>query len=244
MAEQAKKKPTTTKSDTTKKATTKSAPKSEAPKKEGGISDLIDIRIFAVPERKEWAERNQKLLKIPDDHMIWDKEHIGVIPTAKKAWLIETKKPFVMVMNDDAEICKDFIKYCEKIITLHPDHIISLFPFQFRTRRQVRNKARRSPYIATTEVMGLGVIMKKEYIKTCLDSWDEKFGDYVNITRWAIANEIPILTTLPSIIQHIGDDSIQDPLRTIGRTDFFDPDPVNENWDDGFVTAWSNVVLD
>ena len=90
--------------------------------------------------------------------------------------------------------------------------------------------------------MGLAVIMKKEYIKPCLESWSNEFGDDVNITRWANANGIPILTTLPSIIQHIGEESFNDPTRIIGRTEFFNPDPKDENWDDGFVTSWSNVI--
>lgn len=223
------------------KKSTKGQSAAQKPKKQES-SKLIDVRMFAVPEREEWAKNIQKILKIPDDHIVWDKEHVGVLPTARKTWEMETDKPFVMVMNDDAELCKGFMKYCEKIVEHFPNHIISLFPYQFRTRRQVRNRPRKSPYILTKEVMGLAVIMKSEYVKPCLDFWDERFGDDVNIGRWARAYGIPVITTLPSIIQHIGDDSVNVPGRVIGRTDFFDPDPKDVDWDNDFVTNWPNVV--
>lgn len=214
--------------------------KAEKPK---DISVLIDIRMFAVPERKEMVEKNQKILSIPDDHIVWDEKHEGVLASAKKAWGIKTDKPYVMVLNDDVELCNDFITYCEKIVNVHPDAVISLFPSQFRRRNQVRNRERTSPYISTNEVFGLAVIMKTDYVKQCLDSWSNDVGDDVNITHWANENGIQIITTLPSIVQHIGDESIQDPTRGVVRTDFFNPDPKDVNWDDNYITAWSNVLL-
>lgn len=231
-------KKTTTKAKTT---STKTAAKTTK-KDDNGISKLIDIRIFAVPERKDNVKVLQKALQIPDGNIIWDNNHEGILPTARKVWSLKTDKPFVMVMNDDAEICKDFIKYAEKTISLHPDHVVSLFPWQFRKRKQVRNRARRSPYILTKEVMGLAVIMKKEYIKPCLDYWTDDLADDVNITKWATDNGIPILTTLPSIVQHVGDTSTKGEEFEVIRTEFYDPDPKDENWDDGYVTAWSNVI--
>lgn len=203
---------------------------------------LIDIRIFTVPEREEMAQKNQEILGVPDDHVVIDKNHEGALPTARKAWSIKTDSPFVMVMNDDVELCNDFMKYCEKIITLHPDDVISLFSYKLRKRKSVRQRARRTPYVRTNEVMGQAVIMKKEYIEPCLAYWKDDFSDDVNISRWANDNKIPILTTLPTIIQHIGDDSVIDPERKIGRSDFYNPDPKDENWDDGYVNALSNVI--
>lgn len=203
----------------------------------------IDVRIIAVPERKDLVNKNKNILKLPDENIVWDTKHIGCVQTAKKAWCIETDKPFVLVMADDAELCNDFMVYCEKIAQVHPDKIISFFPNQFKKRNQVRNRKRRSPYISTREASGLAIMMKTEYVKQCIETWDEAFCDDTNISRWAKANNIPIITTLPSLVQHIGDESIHDPTREVGRTDFFNPDPKNENWDDGFVTSWSNVVL-
>lgn len=41
--------------------------------------------------------------------------------------------------------------------------------------------------------------------------------------------KIPILTTIPAIIQHIGDVSVIDPSKPIRRTQYFERDPV-ANW--------------
>lgn len=233
---------TTKKSESKSKA--KTATKSEKPKTETKkIDGNVDVRIIAVPERKDFVKKNQEILKLPATNIVWDKEHVGCVYTAKKAWCIETDKPFVLVMADDAELCKDFMMYCEKIIQVHPEKIISFFPNQFRKRNQVRNRERRSPYVSTREASGLAIMMKTDYIKPCLETWDMSIGDDVNITRWAKNNDIQIITTLPSLVQHIGDESVHDTTRSIGRTYFFNPDPKHENWDDGFVTSWSNVVL-
>ena len=225
---------------TAKKTATK--PKPKEPAKQTKSESKIDVRVFAVPERKDNVKKLQEALNIPDENIVWDNDHKGILPTAKKVWSLKTDKPFVMVMNDDAVICKDFMKYVEKIISLHPNHIVSLFPWQFRKRKQVRNRPRPTPYILTKEVMGLAVIMKTEYIKPCLDSWTDDFADDVNITRWAKENDIPILTTLPSIVQHGDYASTKGVEFEQIQTDFFNPDPKDENWDDGYVTAWSNVV--
>lgn len=233
-------KQTSAKTEKKPTTTTKTKAKTETQSKKANKS-LIDVRIFTVPEREEMARKNQEILGLDDDHIILDKNHDGALATAKKAWSMKTDAPFVMVMNDDVELCKDFMKYCEKIITLHPDDVVSLFSYKLRKRKQVRQRARRTPYVRTDEVMGQAVIMKSEYVSQCLAYWSDDLSDDANIGRWANDHQIPILTTLPCIVQHIGDDSVIDPERKIGRSDFYNPDPKDENWDDAYVTAFSNV---
>ena len=84
--------------------------------------------------------------------------------------------------------------------------------------------------------------MKTEYVKPCLESWSEELGDDTNINRWASKNGIGVLTTLPATIQHIGDDSMHDKSRSIGRTDFYQKNPLSANWYDGYVMSWTNIV--
>jgi len=235
-------KPKTTtkpKASAAKKTDKPKEPKLEAVKK---AVPKIDARIFAVKERKEWVETNQKALGIDDDHIIWDEKHEGATATARKAWGLKTESPYIMVLNDDVELCDDFMKYCEVMVDTHPDSIISLFPFQFRKRKMVRNRARRSPYITTKNAIGMGIIMKKEYVEPCLASWKSDLSDDVNITNWAHDESITILTTLPSTIQHIGDDSVIDSDRKVGRTDFFKKNLSDIAWDNDFINSWSNVV--
>ena len=207
------------------------------------LTDLVSIRIFGVPERMDWIVENQTKLRLPDENVFIDYEHEGCVPSARKAWLKETNKPFTMVLTDDVELCDDF-QYCARaIVTTHPDDIISLFPIQFMHACDTHFIQGGSPYIATNMLSGCGIIMRTDYVRPCLDSWDPEInGDDVNIRMWAEKNKIGIITTIPATIQHIGDKSVHDASRSIGRTDFYSKTPLHANWYDGYVTSWTNVV--
>ena len=206
-------------------------------------TDKIDIRIFGVPERWQNIARTVDILSIKPDRIIIDTNHNGCIPTAKKAWSIPTDKPYVMVMADDAELCSNFTYYLEKIIDLFPDEIVSLFPIQFCGVDPKGNNPKESPYVSTIYVSGLATIMPTKFVKPCIDSWrDDIRGDDTNIQMWAKANDIPIITTLPSIVQHIGDDSVFDSSRRIGRTIYYSEDPSYMDWDNRYVTSWTNII--
>ena len=203
----------------------------------------IDVRIFGVPERQDWIDKNREILELPDENIFMDFEHLGCAPTAKRAWLKKTDKPFVMVLSDDAELCKDFLSYCEKVVKAHPKKIISLFPFQFIRPVPGSRLPKESPYVLTNKLSGCGIIMKTEYVRPCIDSWppDAK-GDDTNIQAWAERHRIKIITTLPALIQHIGDVSVCDPTRSLGRTPYYYEDPSYMDWDSKYVTSWTNII--
>ncbi len=203
----------------------------------------IDIRIFGVPERQNWIDKNKSILNLPDENIFMDYEHIGCAPTAKRAWLKKTDKPFVMVLSDDVELCDNFLSYCERIVKSHPHSIISLFPYQFIRPVPESRLPTQSPYVLTTTLSGCGIIMRNEWVEPCIDSWPSGAkGDDTNIQMWAKKNRIHILTTLPATIQHIGDISVCDPTRSLGRTPYFNKNPANVNWDSGYVTSWTNII--
>ena len=209
------------------------------------ISDIIDVRIFGVPERIDWIKKKKEILDLPDENIIMDYEHVGCAPTAKRAWLKKTDKPFTMVLSDDAELVNGFMGYCERVVKAHPKNIISLFPFQFIRPVPGSRIPTCSPYVLTKTLSGCGIIMRTEWVEPCIRSWppDAK-GDDSNIQRWAEKQHIKILTTLPALIQHIGDVSVCDPTRSLGRTPYFDMNPANVNWDSTYVTNWANIITD
>ena len=85
--------------------------------------------------------------------------------------------------------------------------------------------------------------MPARFVDPCLASWDNiRRGDDTNILFWANREGVPVITTLPSTIQHIGFVSVFDPGHIVRGTDFFDQDPVNVNWDNSYYTSWTNVV--
>jgi len=206
----------------------------------------ISVRIFGVPERMDCIKKNQKILSVSDDHIFIDYDHDGVIPTAKRTWSKETDKEFTMVLQDDIDLCDNFLSYCNRIVRAHPNEIIALFPVQFVRRVPESRLPKKSPYISTNTLSGCGVIMRTEYVSPCLNRWtdDNALGDDTNIQRWARENSVGVLTTIPSLIQHIGDVSVFLPGRVIGRTKYFEKDPKNVDWDNGYVTPWTNIIED
>ena len=205
----------------------------------------IDVRVFGVPERMGWIEEKKSILNLPDENIFIDYNHVGCAPMARLAWLKETDKPFTMVLSDDAELCNNFMSYCERVARAHPRAIISLFPFQFVKPVPGSKLPTKSPYVLTKTLSGCGIMMRTEYVKPCIYSWhpDAK-GDDTSIQAWAEKQRIKILTTLPALIQHVGDVSVCDPTRVLGRTPYFDKNPTNVDWDSKYVTSWTNIIDD
>ena len=203
----------------------------------------VDIRIIGVPERMDNIMQTKELLNVKDENIFIDEYHLGLLQNAGKAWLKPTDATHVMVLQDDIILCNSFLYYCEKIVSMFGELIISLFPIQFINRKVVGRLPIQSPYILTNELSGCGIIMKREYIYPCVLSWsDELYGDDVNIQAWAKRNLIGIITTIPSLIQHIGIQSVFDNSRSIGSFWDFREDPSEVDWDNKYVTNWANII--
>lgn len=207
----------------------------------------IDVRIFGVPERMPQIQKNKELLGLPDEHIIMDYEHIGCMPTARRAWSFKddetAKVSHIMVLSDDVELCDDFMSYCHRVIAAHPQEIISLFPLTLANRNMVGTLPTRSPYVVVQQCSGAGIMMPREYVDPCISYWrDDIRGDDTNITRWARDNGVQILTTLPALIQHLDGVSMFDPSRNLGGTEFFNPNPSWARWDDPYVNSWTNII--
>lgn len=203
---------------------------------------LIDVRIFGVPERMECIRLNQEILGVPDERIFIDETHEGCVKTAKRAWLAETDKPYTMVLQDDVELCDGFLSVCRRMIQAHPDVVFSLFPMEFNNWRK-GGLPKESPYIAARYMSGQGILMKTEWVRPCVDSWDRHIlGDDVNIQRWAENTGKTILTTVPCTLQHIGDVSVFDPTRSLGRSPYFQKDVSDVDWESDYITPWTNIA--
>jgi hypothetical protein len=202
----------------------------------------IDIRIFGVPERLENIKMNQARTHISDGKIFIDENHEGVIPTAKRAWLAPTDKRFVLVMQDDIELCDNFVHYANLVAKTCPDAIISLFPMQFRSRVSV-NRIPKTPYVETKDVAGQAIIMPASWVENCVNSWDTGTrGDDSCIAKWARDNDKKTLVTIPALVQHIGIKSVFDKTRSIGGTDFWRKDPSPYDWTNPTITHWQAIA--
>ena len=203
----------------------------------------IDIRIFGVPERIENIRHNQELLNVPEDRVVIDHAHTGCFAAAQRAWSIPTTADHVLVLQDDVVLSNGFAEICRIMAETHPDAIIGLYPGQFPRAEHIKGLPLRSPYIATHDLAGPAVLMPSRYIFPCLITWDSKRrGDDVQIQIWAHDNGIRLLTTIPCIVQHIGEQSVFQPGRNLGGTDFFTEDPSDIDWRSTYISRWRNIA--
>lgn len=179
---------------------------------------MVDIRIMAHPSRRENVMRILSKLSLQEDIIIWDDRENGgdAMYTAKKAWTSPVPNGCThrLVLQDDIEICDNFIDIVEQISKKNTSQIVSLFHCE-----KYENDVR---YISTRRLWGCAIMMPISFIPLCweyIEHIPEKpwCGDNAEtimrhdndcIALWSIDNSIPVINTIPSLVQHIGDDSL------------------------------------
>lgn len=136
-----------------------------------------------------------------------------------------------MLIQEDCEICDGFIDIVGQIMTAHPNTIFSFFPYYYMDKTVTVDKD--NPFWEAEIVSGCCIAVPNKYIGEMVQYMRRQkhlsCGEDLVIGWFAHENKIPILTTIPAIIQHIGDVSVIDPSKPIRRTQYFERDPV-ANW--------------
>ena len=195
------------------------------------------FKVYGVIQRINTINKIAKDLNISNCNIFLDDRLNGgdALYTAKKAYLSSIgDATHLVVLQDDVELCNNFVDICYQIVAAHPDKIVSLFPFDYQIySEQYENIG--TPYLAVNIMSGCGVIMPVQYIKPCFNYIQSEFNDKIEddkgIREWAEYAGIDIITTIPALIQHIGDRSILNKYRPIQRTYYFEKDPIAD---------WSN----
>ena len=179
---------------------------------------MVDIRIMAHPSRRENVRKILSKLSLQENVVIWDDRENGgdAMYTAKKAWTSPVPNGCThrLVLQDDIEICDNFIDIVEQISIKNTSQIVSLFHCE-KYEDDIR-------YISTRRLWGCAIMMPVSFIPLCweyIEHIPEKpwCGDNAEtimrhdndcIALWSIDNSIPVINTFPSLVQHIGDDSL------------------------------------
>lgn len=179
---------------------------------------MVDIRIMAHPSRRENVRKILSKLSLQENVVIWDDRENGgdAMYTAKKAWTSPVPNGCThrLVLQDDIEICDNFIDIVEQISIKNTSQIVSLFHCE-KYEDDIR-------YISTRRLWGCAIMMPVSFIPLCweyIEHIPEKpwCGDNAKIIMrhdndcialWSIDNSIPVINTIPSLVQHIGDDSL------------------------------------
>ena len=195
-----------------------------------------DVHIYGVHARDSMISAIVAKLNIPSVNVHYDDRSNGggTLYTAKKAWLAPIPEGVThrIALQDDVEVCDHFLDIAEQIVVAHPKSIISLFPFDFMRRFSALEECD-TPYFEPCTLSACGIIMPIDYIQPCFNYIKQRYNDACDddygIRDWARYNGVQILTTIPALIQHLGDDSIANKGSPIRRTVYYEQNP-KANW--------------
>lgn len=176
---------------------------------------MVDIRIMASPKRAEHVKEMLRELKLPETSVTWDNRPNGgdAMYTAKKAWLhpVPSGVKHRLILQDDIEMCDNFVETVNTIADAHSDCVLSLFSLSSPNYSPYRKK---SPYHQIDTLNGCAIMMPTDIIEPCMKWCDEstdevlRLQDDLMITEYCKAHKIMMLTTFPNIVQHIGNESL------------------------------------
>lgn len=168
-----------------------------------------DVKIMAHPSRRENVLKILKQLNMDESIVVYDDREGGgdALYTARKAWLapLPPEKTHRLVLQDDVLLCDNFLSIVYDIINTLRDSVISLF--NLVPADLVKNKE--CCYKKYETLSGCAIIMPVIYIKDCWRWIDancsENKHDDLLISEYCKKHLINMFTTIPAIVQHLGD---------------------------------------
>lgn len=169
----------------------------------------IDIKIMAHSSRRDNVLKICKQLNMDESIVVYDDRENGgdALYTARKAWLTPIKEGIThrLVLQDDVLLCDNFLDIVSDVINTMKDKVISLFnlvPIEL-------TKNKECCYRKFETLSGTAIIMPVVYIKNCWDWIDKHCGeckhDDLMIAEYCKKHYIDMYTTIPSLVQHLGD---------------------------------------
>lgn len=205
---------------------------------------MFDIHIYGTHARNDMIAELSADLNLSEENIHYDDRPGGggTLYTAKKAWLIDIPEGIShrIVFQDDIEVCCNFKEIALEISKTYPKDIISFFPYNFREPIADLNGIG-TPYFIAPTLSCCGIMMPVEYIQPCFQYIDQNFNEEIPddeaIQEWARYTGVRILTTIPALIQHIGDESIANKGAGIRRTVYYQKNP-QANWSSKKILHW------
>ena len=171
----------------------------------------VDVKIMAVKPRRGMVLKMCEQLGLSEaECVVYDDRPQGGGPqyTRKKCWFepIPEGVTHRLVLQDDVELCDNFIETMNRIVNTHPDFIFTLYCPRVKWEHALPN----SPYVVIKgrNAWGPGIMMPVYMIKPLYEFMDRElcpdFPRDDGIYSWyAEVEKIHIATTIPSTIQHL-----------------------------------------
>lgn len=178
---------------------------------------MIDIRIMAHSSRYDNVMKILSQLSLSENIVVWDDRECGgdAMYTARKAWNLPIPNGCThrLVLQDDIEICDSFLDIIDMVAQKHPSQIVSFF--------HCERYDKETKYVNTNRLWGCAVMIPTCLLKKCWE-YIERIPDEPWCTKpelvmphdtdcimlWSVKDSVPIINTVPSLVQHIGDNSL------------------------------------
>ncbi|MFR7638468.1 MAG: hypothetical protein ACLUYS_02255 [Allobaculum sp.] len=197
---------------------------------------MVDIKIVASRQREEMAENLRDTLELTDQDIFYDESTETGNPylPVKQTWLLPHEEGVThrVVLNDDVQVCNGFKQIIEQMTQSHPDCAFSLFTMAFDGDcYDDFISGLDSPYIRHDWSMwGCAILLPIGIVEECFNYIEAVFGEGVleshGILSFLKHKQIPVLSTIPITVQHIGDDSLYDPSLPVRRSSRFEENPT------------------
>lgn len=199
--------------------------------------------------REETLARCLSRLQGAAVHVEADTERKGVWPVALACWKagLESGAEHIAVMNDDALPCLGFPEVAAAALKAKPQDIVCFYANGCTDAELavsgVRWKRSADAFVGVAGAMPRALV--EEFVAFAEDGFLEDRGPLPDDTRlalWAMATGRPILTTLPSLVDH------QRPAESLAGNETHDwRRPSVPPWEDAGVMAsidWSGATAD
>lgn len=180
-----------------------------------------DIKVYAVKAREEMIKKEYIDTGVcTEDDIVYDDRPNGgaCIYNNLRAWEMPCETTHRLCMADDLHLCENFREYIQKIIDAHPDDVITLYNACYDWYKYDLYPAKESPYYLNKQFCANATIMPIKYVPIYKQWLLDKFGDnWVNMIddeqlyNWCFTTNHRNLCTIPTLIQHIGNQSILTP---------------------------------
>ncbi len=171
---------------------------------------VISVAIMAVPERRQLVEQNL-LPEVPNAMVIYDLQHAGVWPTARRAWQNwRQEATHHIVLQDDARPCKGFLAQVQAAIEAKPSALINFYN-GYGNRHMHEQAEKRGWHWIRREygLNGVAVCMPVDMIRHYLlwgARWlaDDPWHDDNRMKLFQYIHHYPTWVTHPELVDHVG----------------------------------------
>lgn len=168
----------------------------------------LKVKIMGVPSRQENIDKLVDDLGLSSSDVVYGDESLHrPYETSKTAFTTKLGRgtTHILVIQDDVEVCENFIENVTKIIEVFPNRILTFFNPTYSQYKGFNY------YVVDTgtRMFGQAICMPVDLAKQCFNWCDDtlpemlKIDDDLNIKRFAEANKIKIIGTVVPLVQHL-----------------------------------------